>query len=170
MFFSKNDKDSHQKCSFFYDFDEKRNGFLIVFVFFLKNDKDSHQKCSFFYDFDEKRNVFLTVSVFFLKTIRILTKIEIVLVILMKNIKDSHQNCNCFFFTIRLLWKSDIFYNLWWKALIVMSDMSVCLFWLGWGPLEEDNFLCVSLWIFAREGFPPNTLQISLEASQILPL
>ena len=128
------------KVLFFLRFWWETYCFLIVFVFFLKNDKDSHQKCSFFYDFDEKRNVFLTVSVFFLKTIRILIKIEIVLVILMKNIKDSHQNCNCFFFTIRLLWKSDIFYNLWWKALIVMSDMSVCLFWLGWGPLEEDNY------------------------------
>ena len=36
MFFSKNDKDSHQQCNFFCDFDEKRNGFLIVLGLFLK--------------------------------------------------------------------------------------------------------------------------------------
>ena len=41
VFFSKNDKDSHEKCSFFYDFDEKRHGFLLFLILVLENDKDS---------------------------------------------------------------------------------------------------------------------------------
>jgi len=60
VFFLKNDKDFHQKCYFFIDFYEKRNGFFNFFAFFLKNDKDFHQKCYFLIDFDEKRTGFLT--------------------------------------------------------------------------------------------------------------
>ncbi len=64
---SKNETDSHQKCYFFCDVDEKRNGFLIVLCVSLKNDKEFHRTCYLLSDFDEKRNGILKTLFRFLR-------------------------------------------------------------------------------------------------------